>query len=851
MGENVMRGKRFKKQTGAILALLMAGQAMLGATSTDASDFENGKTVKEYKLSKAATYKKITYNSGNPQDIYMLETKWGQDPNTQIKIGVPNPISSLMTVSKRAKLDNRAGHYVAGAVNASFFMRTGTGDADYGYQPTGILSQDNKIINYGVVTGDAASPMNVAVGFGIGADGEPIIDYTRPSLSFNFNGQTLPIYSMNNIREAEKGILYNKNNKLSTTGTNQWGTEIVITNTSKNPAQIGFGDTITGTVSAITRLGQTANHTIPTDGMVVSFAGGTLSDQLKSVKLGDTVSVAANIESKWQDAKFILGSGPMLVRNGNVEISMSSKDYFVYGPNARTVVGYDQDTKKLFFVVNDKGTSTSKGSSLTAMANYMISLGADYAMNLDGGGSSTMVARPYGASEPVLMNVPSDGSERVVSAILEVVNTAAAGTANMLVLGAAPSLEVGMSAPVSLKYALDENYNPLNLSASQLTWTVEGDVGTMQGNVFYAKKEGKGTIVASYGNATAKIPVEVTSSVPAGTKFLSLDTFNSLSNWQVEGALAKVTLSSDTYYAREGSAARIDYDFLNSGGGTTAAYLTAKQSISVKGTPKSIGVWVHNDASDHWLRGEIIDAKGQTQRIDFTAQGGMTWDGWGYREAKLDSNLAFPIKFKRLYMAETDVTKQNKGTIYVEKLQAIYDTTYVEPVFTDLNKAPWAKTSILRLSSQSIINGYQNGQFGPNDNITRVQAAIMIAKQMGLDTTNVENPGFSDVSTAIFGYDKIAAIAEIGAINGYPDNTFRPNGTLTRGEMAAIVQRAYQLKGTTTKSFPDVKQGYWAYDSIQKVLANDIVGGYEDGTFRPGNPITRAEFSAMLDRYIN
>ncbi|MFD1358988.1 S-layer homology domain-containing protein [Fictibacillus halophilus] len=842
-----MRGKRFRKQTGAVLALLLAGQAMLGAASADASDFENGKTVNEYKLSKSATYKKITYNSGNPQDIYMIETKWGQDPNTQIKIGVPNPITSLMTVLKRAKLDNRAGHFVTGAVNASFFRPNG----DYGYQATSILSQDNKILNYGVVTEDVTSPMNVAVGFGIGANGEPIIDYTKPSLSFGFSGKTLPIYSINSVREAERGILYNKNNKLSTSGTNQWGTEIVITNTSKDPAQIGFGDSITGTVSKIVRMGQTANHTIPDGGMIVSFAGGAASDQLAGVKVGDSVSVSANIEAKWKDAKFILGSGPMLVRNGQVEISMSSKDYFVYGPNARTVVAYDQDAKKLFFVVNDKGTSTSKGSSLTSMANYLISLGADYAMNLDGGGSSTMVARPYGGYEPVLMNVPSDGSERAVSTILEVVNTAATGTANMLVLGAAPSLEVGMSAPISLKYALDENYNPLNLSASQLTWSVEGDVGTMQGNVFYAKKEGKGTIVASSGGATAKIPVEVTSSVPAGTKFLPLDTFNSLSNWHVEGALAKVTLSSDTYYAREGSAARVDYDFLNSGGGTTAAYLSTKQSIPVKGTPKSIGVWVHNDASDHWLRGEIIDAKGQTQRIDFTGQGGMTWDGWGYREAKLDTNLAFPIKFKKLYMAETDVTKQNKGTIYVEKLQAVYDSTYVEPVFTDLDKAPWAKTSILRLSSQSIINGYQNGQFGPNDNITRVQAAIMIANQMGLNTANVTNPGFSDVSTATFGYDKIATIAEIGAITGYPDNTFKPNGTLTRGEMAAIVERAYQLKGTTTKSFPDVKLGYWAYDSILKVLANDIVGGYEDGTFRPNNPITRAEFSVMLDRYIN
>jgi hypothetical protein len=65
------------------------------------------------------------------------------------------------------------------------------------------------------------------------------------------------------------------------------------------------------------------------------------------------------------------------------------------------------------------------------------------------------------------------------------------------------------------------------------------------------------------------------------------------------------------------------------------------------------------------------------------------------------------------------------------------------------------------------------------------------------------------------------------------------------------MERAYDLKGTTTKTFTDVKKGYWAYNSIQMILANGITSGYTDGTFRPENPITRAEFSSMLDRYIN
>ncbi|MCM3718495.1 S-layer homology domain-containing protein [Fictibacillus phosphorivorans] len=847
-----MRGKRITKKAGAFLALVLAGQAVLGTGHTYASEFINGQTVREFKLSKAATFKEVAYHTSKVnQDVFMIETKIG-DPNTQIKVGVPNPISSLMTVSKRAKLDNRAGHYVVGAVNASFFRS----NDKYGFAPTGILSQNNKIVNYGVVTADSTSPMNIAVGFGIGANGEPIIDYTRPKLSFGFNGKTLPLYSMNSVREGNTGILYTKENKLTTSGTNEWGTEIVITNASKDPAQIGFGDTITGTVSEITRMTQPGDRKIPTGGMIVSFAGKDFADQLSSLKKGDTVSVSADIETKWKDAKFILGSGPLLVRNGKVEISMSANDYLVKDRAPRTVVAYDADYKKLFFIVNDGRSRASSGSSLTAMANYLISLGADYAMNLDGGGSSAMVARTYGAYEPVLMNTPSDGGERAVSSILEVVNTAPIGTAGaaMLVLGSAPNkLEVGMKTAISLKYALDENYNPMNLSAPQLTWKVEGGVGVMEGNTFVAKAEGKGTIVASMGGASARIPVTVTNSnpIPAGTKYLTLESFNSLTNWGTQTARSKVALSTDSYFAREGSSAKVDYDFTNSGGGTAAAYLEAKTAIPVNGKPASLGIWAYNDGSGHWLRGEVIDVNGQTQRIDFTEPGGMTWKGWGYSEAKLNANLAFPIKFKQLYFAETDAAKHNKGTIYFDKLQAVYDASYVEPAFTDLDKASWAKSSIVQLTKQSIISGYPNGKFGPNDNITRLQAATMISKQMKLKTSNVKNPGFADVTPSTYGYGTIAAVASIGAMNGFVDGTFRPDATLSRGEMASIIERAYDLKGTTTKSFSDVKKGYWAYQSIQTVLANGITGGYTDGTFRPNNPITRAEFSSMLDRYIN
>ena len=83
--------------------------------------------------------------------------------------------------------------------------------------------------------------------------------------------------------------------------------------------------------------------------------------------------------------------------------------------------------------------------------------------------------------------------------------------------------------------------------------------------------------------------------------------------------------------------------------------------------------------------------------------------------------------------------------------------------------------------------------------------------------------------------------------NGY----FYPNKTLTRAEMAAIINRAFQLEENNTKvSFKDISTKHWAYKDIQALVGNKITTGYKDNTFRPNQSITRAEFSAFMARVL-
>ena len=101
-----------------------------------------------------------------------------------------------------------------------------------------------------------------------------------------------------------------------------------------------------------------------------------------------------------------------------------------------------------------------------------------------------------------------------------------------------------------------------------------------------------------------------------------------------------------------------------------------------------------------------------------------------------------------------------------------------------------------------------------------------------------------------YAYESIQAVAEAGIIVGREKGKFNPNDQLTRAEMSAIIMRTFKLTGTSSKSFPDVISSHWAYDSIQALLAGGYVSGYEDGTFKPNNAITRAEFASILSKVI-
>ena len=110
----------------------------------------------------------------------------------------------------------------------------------------------------------------------------------------------------------------------------------------------------------------------------------------------------------------------------------------------------------------------------------------------------------------------------------------------------------------------------------------------------------------------------------------------------------------------------------------------------------------------------------------------------------------------------------------------------------------------------------------------------------------LEEISFSD-TTGHWAEDYIIDLAEQGTVGGYSDGTFGPNNYITRAEITKIALGAFEYEiGSHENKFSDVESDAWYEDYITSAYDEDIVGGYTDGTFKPGNYINRAEALKIL-----
>jgi len=113
---------------------------------------------------------------------------------------------------------------------------------------------------------------------------------------------------------------------------------------------------------------------------------------------------------------------------------------------------------------------------------------------------------------------------------------------------------------------------------------------------------------------------------------------------------------------------------------------------------------------------------------------------------------------------------------------------------------------------------------------------------------------YPDVAKDYWASEQISYIGTLGIINGYPDGRFKPNGSITRAELAALLIRTKmggdkKVPAATSQVFADVPLSHWAAKYVNLAAKLGIVKGYPDGTFKPSSKVTRAEGLAMIARF--
>ncbi len=192
-------------------------------------------------------------------------------------------------------------------------------------------------------------------------------------------------------------------------------------------------------------------------------------------------------------------------------------------------------------------------------------------------------------------------------------------------------------------------------------------------------------------------------------------------------------------------------------------------------------------------------------------------------------------------VASDAVIKNAKG----EDVTANYKITYVNGVLK----------AIEVLNKEIHFNyviGYTDGTIRPNNDISRAEVATIFFRLLTDEareqyTTTAGN--FTDVKAGMWCNRAIATLTNMGIIKGYTDGSFQPNKSITRAELATIIARFAKLD-INTKTFSDIN-GHWAQKNIELAAGNGWINGYEDGTFRPNNNITRAETFAMINRVLD
>ncbi|HUG47934.1 MAG TPA: phosphodiester glycosidase family protein [Candidatus Limnocylindria bacterium] len=392
-----------------------------------------------------------------------------------------NRVNARERTTSQALAYSREGRRVVATINGSTF----------GSWPTGHVAARGLNVRNGelLTAGRVWAGLGPILSFAIDGAGQPMIGMPTLDIEVAMPGGAVGrLLRVNQGRLADEGVLFTPRFDIRTrTDTN--GDEYVIDGLNLPLRPSG---TYSGTVAQV-RRGQ-GNTPIAAGHVVISVTGAA-AEPFRQLAVGDPLTISLTIEPGWEGIVQAVGGRELLVQDGETHI-VPLRPSTATATHPRSAVGITEEGRVLLVTVDGR-SADSGGLTLHEMAELMLEQGAVSALNLDGGGSTTLAVRRPGDIEASIVNTPSDGSERTVATTLQVVSTVPTGELDTLLLSPRQTeLYQGQQVQYVVK-GHDANHNGIAIAPASLSWTVSSGAATANSSAqLTALEPGEHTVTA-------------------------------------------------------------------------------------------------------------------------------------------------------------------------------------------------------------------------------------------------------------------------------------------------------------------------------------------------------------------
>ncbi|MBQ1264883.1 MAG: phosphodiester glycosidase family protein, partial [Oscillospiraceae bacterium] len=528
---------------------------------------------------------------------------------------------------------------------------------------------------------------------------------------------------------------------------------------------------------------------IAEDTFVLSIAEDTVYktalEHMRDLEVGDTITVTASVERDWEDVYYACGGSDLLVEGGDVcdDFTLDTAEKSA----ARTAIGIKDDGTIVMYTAD--GSNGSAGLTLEELAERMAELGCEIALNLDGGGSTTLGAIYPGYESASTVNTPEDGELRPCANFIYLVRSTPSSAKSAKYLYLYPyhaAIMRGTAVSLNIR-AVDANYMPTDVP-EELTFSAMGGTITEEG-IFTATTPGKKASIDVEGDgAKGSVELQVIDE-PTGLTLKKEKDKNALTKLIVAGSSKTDLTAEATFYgltvASQDSCFEWEVDeklgTVNEQGTFRAANVSAPQTGEITVTCGDVSATAEvtvspsdpfADMKNHWaaeyvntlyFEGVLAGSTGSDGKAYYRPDASMTRqefmvalmrflqvDAAKYADTELpfdDSEkiaswaldavkASYALEYvggskqgKKLYVNPTATISRQEAMVILERTQNLYDEYTDEDVlkqFSDhKNVADWARSALAAMVEEGIISG-SNGKLNPTGNVKRCEVAKML-----------------------------------------------------------------------------------------------------------------------------